>query len=261
MSLQHAIDFRARFRRREVMVGTFVKTPSPHVVELLGDVGLDFIVIDAEHAAFDRGAVDLALLAAKAAGITALVRTADSRAAALLAALDDGAAGVIVPHIDSAEQAAGIASSCRYGGTRGYSNAPRAGSFGAASMWRHVDDADAAATVIAMIESQQSADDIAGILAVDGLDGILIGRADMAVSLRDRTPDARLAGAVAERVIAAAVAADKPVCIFAADVAETAAFLDQGVTAFIVSSDQAMIRSTSRDRVAQFRRLAGVERA
>ncbi|MDB5872969.1 MAG: aldolase [Ramlibacter sp.] len=256
MSLQRAIDFRTRFRRREVLLGTFVKTPSPHVVELLGDAGLDFVVIDAEHAAFDRGAVDLALLAAKAAGLTALVRTADGRAATLLAALDDGAAGVIVPHIDSAGQAAETAASCRYGGTRGYSNSPRAGSFGASPMWRHVDDADSAATVIAMIESQESAHDIAGILAADGLDGVLVGRADLAVSLRDRTPDTRLAAALIERVIAAAVAAGKPVCIFAANVGETEGFLRQGVTAFIVSSDQAMLRSASRERVSQFRRLA-----
>ncbi|MDB5583100.1 MAG: aldolase [Bradyrhizobium sp.] len=257
MSLKRAIDFRTRFRRREVLIGTFVKTPSPHIVELLGDVGLDFIVIDAEHAAFDRGAIDLALLAAKAAGITTLVRAADGRPATLLGALDDGAAGVIAPHVDSAGQAAEMAASCRYTGTRGYSNAPRAGSFGADTMWRHVDDADAAATVIAMIESREAADDIAGILAVDDVDGILVGRADLTVSLRDRSPDARVAAAITERVIEAAVAAGKPVCIFAANVAETEAFIRQGVTTFIVSSDQTMLRSAARDRVDQFRRLAG----
>lgn len=260
MSLQHAIDFRTRFRRRDVMIGTFVKTPSAHVVELLGDVGLDFIVIDAEHAPFDRNAIDRALLAARAVGLAALVRTADGRPATLLAALDDGAAGVIVPHVDSAGQATGMAASCRYAGTRGYSNSPRAGGYGAAPMWRHVDEADAAASVIAMIESRASADDIAAILAVDALDGVFVGRADLAVSLGDRTPDARIAREIADAVIDAAVAVGKPVCVFSADGAETQAFLRRGVTAFIVSSDQAMLRSAARDRVAVFRRHAEPER-
>lgn len=132
-----AADYRSRFLAGETLIGTFVKTPSPHVVEILGTVGFDFIVIDAEHAPFSRRSIDMALLAARAAGVAAIVRTADRGAAQLLAALDDRAAGVLVPHIDSAEAARRLVSTCRYSGQRGYSNSPRAGGYGATAMWDH----------------------------------------------------------------------------------------------------------------------------
>ena len=112
-----------------MLLGTFVKTPGPHNTEALGTAGLDFVVIDEEHAPFDRGSIDLALLGARAGGIAGLVRVSD--AGHLLAALDDGATGVLIPHVDSPQRAAEVVSLCRYrGGSRGFSNTTRAGGYG-----------------------------------------------------------------------------------------------------------------------------------
>ena len=86
--------FRQRLSAREQMLGTVVKLTAPQVIEILGEAGLDFVMIDAEHAPFDRNAIDLALLAARAAGIHGLVRVPDM--GSILSALDCGAAGVIV---------------------------------------------------------------------------------------------------------------------------------------------------------------------
>lgn len=58
----------------QVLIGTFVKTPSIHVVELLADTGFDFIVLDQEHAPFQRETIDRALFAARATDLTAVVR-------------------------------------------------------------------------------------------------------------------------------------------------------------------------------------------
>ncbi|HVZ52384.1 MAG TPA: hypothetical protein VG986_10485 [Pseudolabrys sp.] len=91
--------FRRRLLAGETRVGTFIKTPTGHATEILGGVGMDFVIIDQEHAPFDRGATDLALLAAHASNIAGIVRVSDRAPSKLLAALDDGAFGVLVPHI------------------------------------------------------------------------------------------------------------------------------------------------------------------
>ena len=244
MQADTALRFRNRFRARERLIGTFIKTPAPHIIEIIASAGFDFVVIDEEHAPFDRASTDRALLAAAAAGIPALVRAADRSPARLLAALDDGAAGIVAPHIDTPAAAAALVSACRYAGNRGFSASTRAGGYGARTMWQHVDDSDAATTVIAMIEDAAGAAAIDDILAVPGLDGIFVGRADLAVALGDRAPGTPQMARLAAKVIAAAGAAGVPACLFVGSVAEAEPFADQ-VTAFVVSSDQGLLREAA----------------
>src|SRR4051812_9088466 len=97
--------FRERLLAREPLVGTFVKTPHPAVVELLGLSELDCLCMDAEHVAFDRGALDLAILAARATAMPSLIRVREPSASEILNALDLGADGVVLPHIKSANDA------------------------------------------------------------------------------------------------------------------------------------------------------------
>ena len=102
---------RRRLLAREHLIGTFVKTPTTHATEILGALGFDFVVIDEEHAPFDRMAIDAALLAARAAGTAALVRV--QSATSILSVLDCGATGVLVPHVASAARAREVAATCR----------------------------------------------------------------------------------------------------------------------------------------------------
>jgi 2-keto-3-deoxy-L-rhamnonate aldolase RhmA len=87
-------------------VATFVKTDSPQVVEVLGLCSLDYVVLDAEHAPFDRQTMDRMVFAARAVGLPMLVRVPDHRDATILSVLDLGAHGIVVPHVDSAADAA-----------------------------------------------------------------------------------------------------------------------------------------------------------
>ena len=197
--------FRARLLGGQRLIGTFIKTPTGHATEILGAVGFDFVVIDEEHAPFDRGTTDQVLLAARAAGTAGLVRVPDARASALLAVLDSGAAGVLVPHVDSAEKARAVVAACRYrSGSRGFSNSPRAGRYGAAGMWEHVDASDAAISVIAMIEDPAAIDTIDAIVATEGLDAVFIGRGDLTVALRAANAAAPEVRAAVERIAKAA---------------------------------------------------------
>lgn len=89
--------FRERVGRGERLLGTFLKTPGVHATEILAGIGLDFLVVDQEHALFDSTTLDTMALAARAGGIAYLVHVADASPARLVGILDLGFAGVIVP--------------------------------------------------------------------------------------------------------------------------------------------------------------------
>jgi 2-keto-3-deoxy-L-rhamnonate aldolase RhmA len=91
------IAFRQRFASGALLLGTFIKTPTTHATEILGGLGFDFIVIDEEHAPFDRVTTDTLLLAARASNIAGIVRVADATPARLLAAIENGAGAFRIP--------------------------------------------------------------------------------------------------------------------------------------------------------------------
>src|SRR5262249_5969981 len=176
-----------------------------HPVEIIGGLGFDFVVIDEEHAPFDRVAIDAALLAARAAGTAGIVRVAEPTPAKLLAVLDDGATGVLVPPVSPRATPRDLVAACRYrGGRRGFSNSPRAGGYGTLGMWDHVKAADATVTCIAMIEDPEALDEIDAIVAVDGLDGVFIGRGDLTVAFGVADASAPEVRSACERITAAA---------------------------------------------------------
>ena len=250
-------EFRHRLTNGEKLSGTFIKTPSGHATEILGDLGYDFIVIDEEHAPFDRLAIDQALVSARAAHIAALVRVASASPSNLLSVLDAGAAGVLVPHVSSAQKAADVAAACRYkGGARGFSNSPRAGRYGGLSLQQHIEHADAVTTVVAQIEDPEALDQIDAIAAVDGIDALFIGRGDLAVALGAGSPEAPEIRAAAERISTAARRAGKPVMVFVGSNKDALAMREIGACAFVFSSDQGLMRQAAGRALAEFEALA-----
>jgi 2-keto-3-deoxy-L-rhamnonate aldolase RhmA len=239
-------SFRQRFLAREHLVGTFVKTPATHPIEILGAVGFDFVVIDEEHAPWDRVAIDGGLLAARVSGTAGLVRVAEPTAAKILSVLDDGATGVLVPHVSSPAKAKDIAAACRYrGGRRGFSNTTRAGGFGAVGIWDHVKAGDESVTFIAMIEDPEALENLDGILGTEGLDGVFIGRGDLTVAFGATGMDAPQVRDACDRIFAAAKRAGKPVAVMVSSAEEAARFRGMGASAFIVASDQGFMRQAA----------------
>ena len=248
--------FRRRFVAKEHLVGSFIKTPTTHPIEIIGDLGFDFVVIDEEHAPFDRLAIDSALLAARATGVAGIVRVRDPSPTNLLSALDCGAVGVLVPHISSVELARNVASACRYRkGRRGYSGSPRHAGYGASSMWNTVDAADAATTVIAQIEDPEALDVIDAIVGVEGIDGVFIGRGDLAVSLGAQSSEAPEVRDAVKRIALAARKVQMPICVFVGNKAEASWLQEVGATAFVVSSDQGFIRRAGAQALADIKSL------
>jgi len=248
--------FRRRLMDGEKLSGVFVKTPSGHATEIFGDLGYDFVVIDEEHAPFDRLAIDQALVSARAGHIAALVRVASASPSNLLSVLDAGAAGVLVPHVSSAQKAADVAAACRYkGGARGFSNSPRAGRYGGLSLQQHIEHADAVTTVVAQIEDPEALDQIDAIAAVGGIDALFIGRGDLAVALGAGSPEAPEIRAAAERISTAARRAGKPVMVFVGSNKDALAMREIGACAFIFSSDQGLMRQAAGRALAEFEAL------
>jgi len=255
MSVQsHIPSFRERVQQRDLMRGSFVKFTDPSSVEIFGGAGFDFVVIDQEHGVFDRAAMNVSLLAARAAHIPAMVRVPQLRSDAILSALDCGASGILAPHVSTVEDARALVAACRYrNGYRGFSGITRAGGYGANSMWNHIDASDAGIAVIAMIEDPAALDNIADILMVDGLDAIFIGRGDLTVSLNVPDRNDKAVVQAVDRIFEAARRHDKPVWVMVDSAEEVDAFLARGATSFIVSSDQSLLRKAAADITGKLR--------
>lgn len=231
--------FRQRLCRGERLLGTFVKTPHPAVVEVLARAPLDCLCIDAEHAPFDRRDLDLAILAARAGDMPLLVRVAAAEPAAILNVLDLGATGIILPHVTSAAGARAAATACRYGrGGRGYAGSPRAAGYGTQAMPDVIARGNDETTVIAQIEDAEALVHLNEIAAVHGIDALFIGRMDLTVSLGAATAgDAVVVDAV-HAICAAGRESRRTVGMFTQTVQETRRWFDAGATLFLLSSDQ-----------------------
>lgn len=238
---------RSRLAARAPLLGTFIKTPHPHVVEVLASCELDLLCIDAEHAPFDRAAIDLCILAARAAQLPVLVRPSSSAPEQILNALDCGADGVLVPHVRSVQEAEAVARACRYRlGGRGYAGSTRAAGYGQSSMAEHRRASDESVVVVAQIEDREALGEIEAIASVDGIDALFIGRADLTVALGCRTTDDPPVLAAVERVVESCKAAGRPVGMFLPRPEETQDWARRGATLFLLGSDHGFLRTGAR---------------
>lgn len=234
-----ATSFRARLLARQTLVGTFLKTPTGHGVEIIGDAGFDFVVIDQEHAPFDRSSTDVALAIACARGLPALVRVAGPET--VLSVLDGGATGILMPHVASVEQARAVVAACRYRGGRGFATSTRAGRYTAVSTWDHIDRSDAETVVIAQIEDVAAVPQAAAIAGVEGIDSLFIGRGDLTAAFGDRSSDRQVRDA-SDTIAAAARAAGKIVSVHTGNASEGAYLMGLGASVFVFGSDQGFLR-------------------
>ena len=250
-----SLSLRERVSRHDVMHGSFVKFSDPSSVEIFGGAGFDFVVIDQEHGVFDRAAMNLSLLACRAAAIHGVVRVPQLQSDAIAAALDSGASGILAPHVIKIEDARALVAACRYRkGRRGFSGVTRAGGYGANPMWQHIDAADAAIAVIAMIEDPAALGQLDGILAVEGLDAVFIGRGDLTVALGAGSRNDAIVVEAGDRILDAARRHNKPVWVMVDSSEEVEEFLARGASSFIVSSDQSMLRKAAVGIVSKLRK-------
>lgn len=180
-------DLRAMMNAGKPCIGVFAVTASPAIVEMIGYSGLDFVIIDCEHAALNPWGSDLeeCVRAAYAADITPLVRVTENSKGMILKALNFGAKGVVVPHINTKEDAEKLVRFSRYAPEGRRSSAPpiRAAKYGFtpfAEFWKLQNKEN---LVIPIIEEKEAVQNLDQILDVKGLDVIFYGPFDLSMTM------------------------------------------------------------------------------
>lgn len=203
---------RARLRAGERLAGGLLRMPAEELVEMVAVAGLDFVLIDCEHGPADVGVLRQHIALADAHGLPVLVRIGEGEHGLALRALDQGAQGVVAPHVESAADAAALVRAVHYPpvGARGFATYPRAGRFGTVSPAGHRAAAAESTLVLAMLESPAAILGAGAIVAVPGVDGYLVGVADLGASRTPADPpvEALLAAVHRDPAVAGAVRAD-----------------------------------------------------
>jgi 4-hydroxy-2-oxoheptanedioate aldolase len=178
-------SLRERLQRGPTVFGTWVNTPSPELVETLGDVGFDCVFIDLEHGEYGPEALPGLLRAVRASRCSGVVRSSHVAPHEIAAALDAGADAVLAPGVSSAEDAATIVAAAHYPpiGTRGAAPMTRAAGYGTTPFPAYRERIEADVVVGAQIEGPAGIAALDAILAVDHLDLAFIGPFDLSQHL------------------------------------------------------------------------------
>jgi 2-keto-3-deoxy-L-rhamnonate aldolase RhmA len=241
-------------RRGDLLIGTWVKTPSPMVCEVLGKSSLDMLCLDAEHSPFDRGAIDGCLAATRAAGMPALVRVPSAAAEHTLNALDCGATGVVIPHVTSAGMAETVARAAHFGaGGRGYAGSTRAAEYTGKAMSQHLTDSAKQTTVVAQIEDLEALEAVEDIAAVDAIDCLFIGRVDLTVAMGAASPDDAKVVEAVERICQVGKSAGRAVGMFVGKLDEVPHWIEAGASVFLLSSDHGFLLQGAEQLAQRFR--------
>jgi len=220
-----AESLRNRIRRGETVYGGWSVIPGAISVRSLAGAGLDYVVIDLQHGGATERDLPEMTDAIRLAGATPLSRVRHAHPADIGRALDLGCDGVIVPNVDSAEQARAVAGACRYP-PDGYRSAGG------------VMAGDGEALCIVMVESGQAVAEIEATVALPGVDGIYVGPRDLSFSLGCALdPHDPVFRPALERIWAACAAADKPVGVHASDGATARLYRDSGCRLVTVAAD------------------------
>lgn len=250
-------DLRARTRAGETLIGVFADLASPLAAELCGIAGYDWIVLDLEHGESTEADLLALLYAVETTPMTALVRAQSAERLRIGRALDLGAAGVMLPQLQSLDEVRAAVAWLRYPpvGQRGIALRTRGADLGAIA---HADVArvvNERVTGIVQIESRgalAAADDIAGL---DEVDVLFVGPADLthALGVPGRFDEPVYRDAL-RSVVAAADAHGKAAGILVYDAAAVAGLLDLGFRfigvgsqgSFVSAGASAMLRAAGR---------------
>lgn len=225
----------------------WVCSGSALIAEICAGSGLDWLLIDMEHAPNGLESVVAQLHAVSGYPITPVVRVPVNDQVVLKQVLDAGAQNVLVPMVSSAQEARAAVEGVRYPprGRRGVGSAlARSGRWNRVEGYLH--DADQHVSLFVQIETVEGVHAAAEIAAVDGVDGVFVGPSDLAASLgvlgQQTHPD--VVAAVRD-VFTAVTAAGKPVGVNAFDPTVARSYLEAGATFVLVGADVALLARSS----------------
>jgi 4-hydroxy-2-oxoheptanedioate aldolase len=246
--------FKQALKGGQQQIGLWNSIPGPLVAEALAGCGFDWVVIDTEHAPTDVPDVLGMLQAMAPYPVSAVVRPAANDPVLIKRLLDFGAQTLILPYIQSAEEAQAAVAAVRYAprGMRGVAGLTRASRFGAVPDYTR--RADAEICLILQVETALALSQIEEIAATDGVDGLFIGPADLAASMgHPGALDHPAVKAAIKDAIRRITATGKPAGILTSDAAFARACMGWGTRFTAVGMDIGLMLQAARGLAASYR--------
>lgn len=166
--------------------GVSVMIPSVQIVEMVGKLGFDWVLIDCEHGAISLETVELMAIAAQAGGLIPVVRPPKNDPETILQYMDRGVMGIQAPHVSTAEEARAVVSAVKYHplGARSLAVGTRSANYGfGITLGEYTQQANAEILVCVQIEDKEALNRINAIAGVEGIDVLFIGPSDLSQSL------------------------------------------------------------------------------
>jgi 2-keto-3-deoxy-L-rhamnonate aldolase RhmA len=253
-------DFRRKVFARERMAGTFLNLGSPLAVEMAGCAGFDWVLIDQEHGIGGEDALPGLLMAAATTPAFPVVRIAANEPARFKRALDFGAGGIMVPWVNTAEQANQAVAAMRYPprGVRGVTKLSRSCEFGS-DFGGYFTQAHERLVCMLQIETGEAVENVEQIAAVDGADVLFIGPMDLSTSLgvQEQFDHPKFKDAL-RRIGAAAKAHNKAAGILLLNPAMLPLCNEHGITVIALGSDGGHVNAGMRASATAIRNLARI---
>ncbi len=249
---------RQRFGTDAPWFGIFLVTASPMLAEACSMVGLDWVVIDMEAAPMTNVDTLHMLQAMSSASLLQLVRVSSLDRHLIEHALDLGAHGVVVPRVESREDAAEAADACRYPplGHRGVNPIRASGYF--TNLPDYLEGADARTLCAVQVESADGVEHVDEIANVPGVDVVFIGVGDLACSLgQPGVPDGPLMDAARRQILEATRAAGKVPGIFAYSEELARQYAEEGFELIAVGNEVKLLLSACIDTLSRVRAASG----
>ncbi len=238
-----------RISSGEVLTGAFASLGCALTTEILAVAGFDWLVIDLEHGAGGEREALGQIQALAHTGAAALVRVESLERLRIGRALDLGAEGILVPRLESADEARRAVDYCRYFGARGVARQNRAWHWTLDQ--RPLSEVDAEIVCAVQVETEAALREVEAIAAVDGVDILFVGPGDLGHALGiSGGPDTPELQARAAEVVNAARAHGKTAGILLSSTTQVSAYLDLGFTFVGCSADSGLLAQEAR-RVAE----------
>lgn len=253
--MRHAGTWADRLRGDTPLIGMWVVSGSAYIAEICAGGGLDCLVIDCEHAPNDVPSLVPQLQAVAPYPVETIVRASTGDPVLVKQLLDIGVCNLMVPMVESAEQATALVAATRYPpeGIRGVGAA-----FARASRWGRVpgylDSAAEGLTLTVQVESRRGLDELEAIASVDGVDAVFLGPSDLAASLGHLgQPEHPEVVESVEQAVRTVTTLGKAACVnaFAEPVARR--YLAAGARLAVVGADVTLLARGSEELAARYR--------
>lgn len=246
--------FKAALRGDQQQIGLWCSLPGSYAAEAVAGSGYDWLLFDTEHSPGDPLTVLEQLQAVAPYEVSAVVRPASNDAVLIKRFLDLGAQTLLIPYVQTADEARSAVAAIRYapGGIRGVSGLTRATRFGRIANYGRL--ASEELCLLVQVETHQAIEQIEDIAAVDGVDGIFIGPADLAASMRfvGEPGNPAVAQAV-EDALRRIRATGKPAGILTTDTAFAKRCIELGTTFTAVAIDAGILARGTEAIARQFK--------